>query len=768
MAKEKKIVYKVEVKTDEASKGLNKLDKSVDNTSKSTDMLGKSMGSFGGIIGKIPALFKTATAGVKAFGVAVKANPVGLLLVALGALVGLIGVVLSKFQPLVDFISDKFAMMSGVINSFILNLQSVGDVISKVFSGDFKGAIDSMGDMATNMKEVGVAAEELNKVLRDYEVQQKLNDATSAEVLSSMKQLEGVYKDQGKSIEERKEAFEEYYAMKKAQAEDDLAAQQKVTDAEIKLFNATYKTQVTNATEINEYIKSNSNAREDGLKVMDSIIKTTQLEGKVAEESSKKALEANRLRTQGLTEQLGLIKARLGYYEATNKSILEGEKVLTQELIDEETERLNTIKNKKIAAAKKQFDIQKMEYAGNANKLKTLELKYATDVINIKDSTNKQILTNEEKLTKQIADEIKKKKVIEKKAADEKTKADNLIAEEKLKQLAKNQAILLNTYKKSREKQLEDDWKAAKLDIKNSTLNLKEKEDALLVINQQYQDDLKEIEDEAAKLRAAKSQDDIAMVQEGLFAIQELFNAASEIELNKSQEKYDKEQSIVDEKYSKEEAALQKKLKSGLINQAKYDLLLGKLNEAKAKEEADLLQKQEDEENAIKKKAFQKNKAFQMAGIVMDTASALIGIQAGYAPFLPIGSGAMIAQMITTGAMGAASLAQVAATQYTAATGGLISGDLHAQSSGGVRLSPNIMAEGGEFVVNRASTEQYKPLLDAVNGAGNGNGDSSNVSDIIDYDRLASAINDKKVYIVSSEITDQQNIDKTIITNSQF
>ena len=61
--------------------------------------------------------------------------------------------------------------------------------------------------MGNKMLDVAAATEQLTQALREYDIQQKLNDATTAEVTANMKKLEGIYKDQGKSIEERKNAL---------------------------------------------------------------------------------------------------------------------------------------------------------------------------------------------------------------------------------------------------------------------------------------------------------------------------------------------------------------------------------------------------------------------------------------------------------------------------------------------------------------------------------------------------------------------------------
>jgi len=403
MAEKKKIIYEVEVKSD--NKGLEKLDtqakktnktltdtsksakKTSDSTKSMSDNFGdasKSMGSFGGGLAKLPTMFLSAAKATWGFTKALLANPVMLISTAIVGLIGLVGAVLSKFQPFMDFISDKFAYVSGLVDGFITSLQSMGDLVKAVFSGNFKEAGDIAAKMGDQITGTANAQEQLNKALRDYEIQQKLNDATSAEVAAKMKQLEGIYKDQSRSMEERTEAFNKYYEMRKAQATDDYNNQKNLHNKELNLLNEKYQLEVKTADEIKEaYDKGLIPSKEDYEKIMDSIIKTTELEGKVADESARKAMEGNKLRTQGLSEQLNLLKAQTSYYEETNKSILVAGNKLTEELLKEEEKRLILIANQKKAAAQKELDIIKVSYANNINKIKEAELKKATEILKI-------------------------------------------------------------------------------------------------------------------------------------------------------------------------------------------------------------------------------------------------------------------------------------------------------------------------------------------------------------------------------------------------
>ncbi len=74
--------------------------------------------------------------------------------------------------------------------------------------------------------------------------------------------------------------------------------------------------------------------------------------------------------------------------------------------------------------------------------------------------------------------------------------------------------------------------------------------------------------------------------------------------------------------------------------------------------------------------------------------------------------------------------------------------------------------EGGEYVVNRASTMMMRPTLDRINALGGGN---------VDYQAQGFAGNGMsteppifKTYVVASEMSSQQELDMVIKNRSKF
>jgi hypothetical protein len=98
--------------------------------------------------------------------------------------------------------------------------------------------------------------------------------------------------------------------------------------------------------------------------------------------------------------------------------------------------------------------------------------------------------------------------------------------------------------------------------------------------------------------------------------------------------------------------------------------------------------------------------------------------------------------------------------------GGFITGPSH--ESGGVRKE----LEGGEAVINKRSMAipGMKNLVSKINEVGGGVSfrDNRTEPELIDYDRLATLINDKRVYVVESDITDAQSRVKVIKDRTSF
>ena len=188
-----------------------------------------------------------------------------------------------------------------------------------------------------------------------------------------------------------------------------------------------------------------------------------------------------------------------------------------------------------------------------------------------------------------------------------------------------------------------------------------------------------------------------------------------------------------------------------------------------------------------------KNKKLAIAGVIVEQAGSIGKIIANTAvanakaaaampltggmPFVAINTvaaGLSIASAIAAGAKaisqinsaesgggGGGAASPAAPTPSKFGNGGLANGPLHA--NGGISTPVGEM-EGGEYIVNRASTASFLPLLETINSMGRGMGiDQGNLSSGVENQMMAmSQAPIVKTYVVASDMTNQQEANKRI------
>lgn len=153
------------------------------------------------------------------------------------------------------------------------------------------------------------------------------------------------------------------------------------------------------------------------------------------------------------------------------------------------------------------------------------------------------------------------------------------------------------------------------------------------------------------------------------------------------------------EKYNeRQKEILQSRLDSGIISQEEYEAEVTKLDEELDKKTAE-----------IERKAAIRDRIIKTFSVITDTATAIMGAVAAS----PLTAGMPWTAIIS--ALGAVQLATIAAAPLPkAARGRLITGRTHAQGG------EVIEAEAGEAIINRRATQMFLPLLSAINQAGGG------------------------------------------------
>ena len=223
------------------------------------------------------------------------------------------------------------------------------------------------------------------------------------------------------------------------------------------------------------------------------------------------------------------------------------------------------------------------------------------------------------------------------------------------------------------------------------------------------EDRVKKIEDDQLELEqdALKRQIKLDGIAEGLEGAQNLANVFTDNKLK----------------------ALDKEAKAELaiINQQERDGLLSKdqAEQARRKLDEDTDKKQQE----LEKKAFQRNKAFQLAQVAVNLASQISAIQlaASLNPLnaVTFGAAGVTQAAVQTGiAIGAAALNVGAIALQKFEKGGILAGPSHAQGGIGLSVGGNIVAEaeGGEPILTKGVSQNPSLLAAAsrINVMGGG------------------------------------------------
>jgi len=260
MAEQRDVLIKVDIDRKGADSGLGsiktkgeKATKSLKDTKKAADDTGKSMTSLAGdtkfmgvSVNSLSAGFSSMRAivgktivSLKIFKTALISTGIGALIIAAGALIvfltrmqsgmDIVSKAMAQLGAVVDVILDRFGQLGKVIIAF-------GDVVIKLFKGDFVGAMEAGKQAGEDLKAVfsGIGEEIKNDVklagdLRDalvqLEEQEIANIAVQAERRRDIAKLLLLVKDETKSGKERLAASLEAEGLERAILEENIRLQ---------------------------------------------------------------------------------------------------------------------------------------------------------------------------------------------------------------------------------------------------------------------------------------------------------------------------------------------------------------------------------------------------------------------------------------------------------------------------------------------------------------------------------------------------------------
>jgi hypothetical protein len=252
---------------------------------------------------------------------------------------------------------------------------------------------------------------------------------------------------------------------------------------------------------------------------------------------------------------------------------------------------------------------------------------------------------------------------------------------------------------------------------------------AQLRLEDEYNKKLIEINDKKNKAISDSNkkslEERLAEVQQGIDIAQQALNtlsAINDLANQAGQNRIDELNTQAEEQTSALDKQQQEELSNANLTADEKKSIEEKFN----KQKQEVLLKAFNEEEKIKKAQFERDKAFKISQIAIDTASAILKAIATYGPPpSPLG----IFGIASAGAIGLAQAATVAATKYKGGTPPSVS------SAGGGSVSTG--ASASTFTAANTNTQQTN-LQDILGGASGGSQTSS------------------KVYVVESDITATQ------------
>ena len=536
--------------------------------------------------------------------------------------------------------------------------------------------------------------------------------------------------------------------------------------------------------------------------------------------------------TNAIEAMAGNLKQNSDYILKLSQELLDAEITATAQSAEKEKEIVkNKYEDKRQTLLKEQkerieaIDLEIKQATAKGKALTEDQKKYLKQKEEITEATSKLITANEQaekQELKQIDDKYYSQSFEAQKKAitEEATMKTNLVTQyysqfgtlTKEQETAKANEIIkiqLESYQKQFEalkKSIDDKKKLNQTandqeltDVASLYLKIRELQDALAAKTEKKAEEAKEgkggvITKGLASLFSIPDDEAGRLLGEVSSFLSQVGSLYIEAQQQRISAELEAEKKKLDKQKTQELKELDLKRKKGLITEAKYEEEKEKID---TKYEAAKLQ--------LQKEAFEKNKKLQIASALMSGAGAVINALNTQPFWLGIVMAALASILVGI------QVANIKKQEFTGAKGGLIEGASHAE--GGVTFTSrqsNIELEGGEGVINKR-TMQSKDVISVTGtprqiasqiNSMNGYGVAFSRGGVVvprwasggitpapppafgmssgDMDRFARTIidgitygvsknvNDKKVYVVETDITETQNRVKVIESGSRW
>lgn len=202
--------------TAKAEKSNSRLRDSIADTVRELQIGGKSLGEWSDSLKGTATGLKSVTAGIggtnkalRLFKIALASTGIGLIVVALGSLVAL----LTRTQKGIDFVNRVMAGLGATVSVIIDRFAQFGDGIVKLFSGEFRAALDAFRGSVSGLtdelvNEFNAASDLEGQAQRLRDSQRELN-VELAKSRARIEELRLASEDETKSNRERQAALRE-------------------------------------------------------------------------------------------------------------------------------------------------------------------------------------------------------------------------------------------------------------------------------------------------------------------------------------------------------------------------------------------------------------------------------------------------------------------------------------------------------------------------------------------------------------------------------
>jgi len=253
------------------------------------------LGNLPGPVGSVVSAFD----GLKKAFVAIIMNPVGLVLAAIVATLGLLYAAFTNTFAGGQKVEQIFAGIKATAQSLLDNLDKVGSAIKNVFTFNFSGAKKDLQDIADAAVDAYGKMADLTKTAQALKKEQLQNDLEGAERAKKLAILREQASDETIPAAKRKAALLALRKDAEQNAKDDIDLARRVTENKIKQLTLAEDGEKKNQEEINKLKIDQINVETDNANELRRIAKQiTSIEKAEQQKRNEDAKEARRIRDE--------------------------------------------------------------------------------------------------------------------------------------------------------------------------------------------------------------------------------------------------------------------------------------------------------------------------------------------------------------------------------------------------------------------------------------------------------------------------------------